>query len=459
LLDSVRFCGHKEHRVKLLSSSLLLGAILVCCTKFGAVYPPRPPETPGEAIADPAPSRIVVHARVTSGAMKSELEKAVPLSGDGTFVALGGERQYKWTRKDLALEFANGHIVIRAKVDAEVKVPLGSVAFPLELKVESEPVVNTQYAVKLQSIDVKVTSTDTRLQMAEKITPVYEKIESPIRDQLKNFSYDLKPLLTQANDRIGKPTSFPVGDASGCAKLHLMSVEAGPTIVADGLEKDVALVVAPEVTLPCATDDAPAPVPDLANVTTIAPGPFTVTVPVAARYDELAKAMSVTFTNGKFFFSKDFPELYLEKPELYESQGQLVLKMHLQGPVHAHGIDTTLDGDLYFAGHPQVQDNELSIPDLEPTIETNSFLLALKAETDGAKIKEQARAAMRLDLADRFKAIKEKVSTDLTFGNERGCFKGTVDKLEVTGVHAHAKYLRAYVTVTARANVSMPCST
>jgi len=31
------------------------------------------------------------------------------------------------------------------------------------------------------------------------------------------------------------------------------------------------------------------------------------------------------------------------------------------------------------------------------------------------------------------------------------------DKIEVTGVHAHAEYLRVYVTVTARASIYMPC--
>ena len=33
------------------------------------------------------------------------------------------------------------------------------------------------------------------------------------------------------------------------------------------------------------------------------------------------------------------------------------------------------------------------------------------------------------------------------------------DRVEVTGVHPHAAYLRVYVSVTARARASMPCAT
>src|SRR5207253_7246513 len=136
----------------------------------------------------------------------------------------------------------------------------------------------------------------------------------------------------------------------------------------------------PSVTMPCDTGatEPSASLPPVANVAAIPSGPFTVTVPIAARYDELTKAMTGAFTDGKLFFSAEYPQLYLEKPELYESQGALVLKMHLAGPID-HPVSATLDGDLYLTGHPAVIDNELTLPDLEPTIETKNFLLSLKA--------------------------------------------------------------------------------
>ena len=168
--------------------------------------------------------------------------------------------------------------------------------------------------------------------------------------------------------------------------------------------------------------------------------------------------MTAAFTDGKLFFSKDYPQAYLERPEVYEYQGALVLKLHIAGPVHSV-VDTDLDGDLYLTGHPAVVDNEAAgAPDLEPTIETRNFLLSLKAMTAGDGIRDQARAALRLDIGERLREARAKLGEELTFGTEKGCFHGEVDRIEVTGVHPHASYLRVYVAVTARARISAPCT-
>jgi hypothetical protein len=193
-------------------------------------------------------------------------------------------------------------------------------------------------------------------------------------------------------------------------------------------------------------------------VATLPSGPFTVVVPIAARYEELAKAMSLAFTDGKLFFSKSYPELYLSNPEVFASQSdQLVVKLHLAGPIKAGSLSANLDGDLYFAGHPVVIDNELRIPDLEPTVDTTSFLLGLKASLDKDGIRDQARQALKLDLGERFSAVRAKLSNDVPFENGLGCVKANVAKIEVTGVYPHASYLRVYVTTTAQAGVYLPC--
>src|SRR5262245_18315566 len=101
------------------------------------------------------------------------------------------------------------------------------------------------------------------------------------------------------------------------------------------------------------------PLPPLANVAAHPTGPFTVTVPIAARYDELARAMSIVFKGGKYYFSKVYPHLYMEKPQVYASHDQLVLKLHIAGPVKRFFFDTMIDGDIFMAGHPTVEDNEL----------------------------------------------------------------------------------------------------
>jgi hypothetical protein len=435
--------------------SLLL---LTSCSSFGAVYPPRPAPSETAPVVDPEPSRVVVHVTVTADGLRSALDAAAPKTGDGTFPLLGSDRAYKWTREGFDVGFSEGKIVLQTKVHATVSLPLKEVEIPLDLRIVAEPIVTSEYAVQLQSVSVHVTSTDSRMAVADKVAGVYEKIETPVTQKLKDFTFDLRPLLSDAYARVTKPIDLPVGDAHGCARLRVLEVEAAPTVLAGGIEKDLAFVVAPSITLPCEETDVDAGrLPPLSNVAAVPPGPFTVTLPVAARYDELTKAMTAAFTDGKLFFSKDYPQAYLSSPEIYESRGTLVLKLHIGGPVHAAGIDTVLDGDLFLSGHPAVIDNELSIPDLEPTIETHSFLLSLKAMKDEAAIRDQARQALRLDIGARIREAREKLGSDLTFGNDVGCFIGDVDRVEVKGVYPHAGYLRVYVAVTARARATIPC--
>jgi hypothetical protein len=441
--------------------ALLFSLSCTACTRFGAVYPARPTPSQAPPAADPTPSRVVAHLTMTSTALKGALESAVPRTGEGTFPLLGSDRRYEWDRAPLELGFSQGRITLDTRVQASVSLPVHSLSFPLDVHVVAEPIVSSEYAVKLQSVEVKVTSSDHRLTVADAAARIYDTIAAALSGQLKAFTYDLRPLLLMAESRVADPIDVPVGDAHACAELHVLGIEAGPTVLADGLEKDLALIVAPSVTLPCeraATSIEQAPVlPPLQNVGSVASGPFTITVPIAARYDELTHAMAMAFTDGKLFFSPEYPGLFLEKPELYESQGELVLKLHLQGPVHKLGIDADLDGDLFLSGHPAVVDNELQIPDLEPTIETKNFLLSLKAMSDGDRIRDQARQALRLDIGDRLRPVREKLSSDLTFGSAQGCFHGDVDRIAVTGVHLHASYLRVYVEVTARARATVPC--
>ncbi len=444
----------------LLFSLLSLSLTAPACSRFGAVYPPRPAPADAPPVADPAPSKMVAHLTITGDGLRSALEDNVPKTGDGTVHVLGGDRKYTWERGSLDLSFGQGRIALHTKVQGTLALPLKTLSFPLDLVVEAEPIIDSRYDVKLQGAEVHVTSPERALAFADEIAGVYSHIEDPIRAQLQAFHRDLQPLLAEAYARVSSPITLPMGDASACANLQVLEVEAGPTVLADGLEKDVALVVAPSITLPCpvlASIDGPTLLPPLSNVATLASGPFTVTVPVAARYDELTRAMTMAFTDGKLFFSKDFPEVYLEKPELYESGGVLVLKLHIAGPVHAMGIDTVLDGDLFLSGHPAVVDNELSVPDLEPTIETKNFLLSLKAMSSGDRIRDQARAALRLDIGARVRQAQDKLGDSLTFGGADGCFRGDVDRVEITGVYPHAGYLRVYVAVTGRARAEVPC--
>jgi uncharacterized protein DUF4403 len=429
------------------------------CTRFGPVYPPRPPLSPGSPEAEPDPARIVMHLAVGSPALAAAVDDAAPARGDGSFSFLGTDRHFSWERGPFDVEFAQGRIVLTTQVASILDLPVKPLHATFTVRLAGEPVVSAAYAVRLQSVDVAVTSTDTGLKIADRFVDVYAAIQEAVAGRLKDFAYDLRPLVAEASARLARPLALPVGDAIACARLRVLEIEAAPTVLAGGIEKDFAIVVAPSVTMPCVRteDDEAASMPPLSNVAALTPGPFTVTVPIAARYDELTRAMAAAFTDGRLYFSTEYPALYLESPEVYESRGALVLKMHMRGPVRKFGVDADLDGDIYLVGHPSVVDNELTVPDLEPTIETRNLLLSLKAMTDGDRIRDDARKALRLDIGARLRGVTDKLGTGLTFRASQGCVTGLVDRVVVTGVYPHADYLRTYVAVTGRARATAPC--
>ena len=437
---------------------LCLLLLLTGCTRFGPIYPSRPPLHPSPLVADPSPSRLTAHVAMSGAGIRASLEDTVPKTGTGAFSLLGSERPYTWTREPLDVSFATGRIVVKTHAASSIELPISSIDLAFDVQISAEPVINTEYVLKLQASEVSVHSNDRRLKIIDQVASVFARVSEEIEQRLRAFSYDLRPLLEESYQRVRRPLPLPMGNASGCAELRVLGVEAAPLILADGIEKDFALIVAPSITIPCTPQAESDPLPPLANVAMVPTGPFVVSVPVVASYAELTRGLGAAFTNGKLFFSSEHPKLYLENPELYESSGALVLRLHIAGPVHEFGIDADINGDLYLVGHPSLIDNEIELPDLEPTIETANFLLSLKAMTDSERIKTEARKALRLDLTERLQSVRKKLSTDLSFGTAKECFVGNVDKIELADLHAHESYLRVNVVVTARASASMPCA-
>ena len=440
-------------------SMLPLAFAMACGDGLQAVYPPRPALSTGTLSVDPPVSRVVIHASVSAAGLKKALEDQIPSTGSGSFSLLGSQRTYSWRRVSLAVSLMQGRLVVQTQVMASVSLPLSDVKLPIDLKLSAEPVISSDYRARLQSATAEVSSTDARLKVLQGLAGALDTIKEQLETQVRDFSYDLRPVLGEAYERISKPIDLPLGDAHGCAYLKILGLEAAPTVLADGIEKDIAMIIAPSVTLPCSAPVVAPPIPPLSNVASLPTGPFTITVPIAARYEELQKAMSLAFTDGKLFFSKEYPKLYLEKPEVYQHKDQLVLKVHITGPVQKGSLKVNLDGDLFMIGKPQVVDNELRVPDLEPTIETSNFLLKLVAALNGSEIRDAARNALRLDIGERLKAVREKLSSEISFGdaNAKGCFRGEVSRIEVNGVYPHGGYLRVYVQATGIAAVYMPC--
>lgn len=439
-------------------SLLVLALVLASSCATMPLYPPRPKASTGAPPADPLPAKVVVHLTATSDGLKQALETRVPKSGEATF-ELRGPRAVEWQRGPFSLRFADERVEVKTDLVFDVELPvLGKMSVPVSASVVGEPIITSDWRARLQGARVKLESKDLRLRTAQGLASAMEMATKSTEQFIEGFSWDLSPQIREAYQKLSTPMKLPMGEADGCARLTVKSIEAGPTIIAGGFEKDLALVVEPSVSLPCGEQPLSPEPPRLSNVATLPSGPFTVVMPIAARYEELARAMSLAFTDGKLFFSSTYKQLYLSNPEVFASQsGELVVKLHLAGPIQAAGLNATLDGDLYFAGHPQVVDNELRIPDLEPTVETKSFLLGLKATLDHDGIRDQARAALRLDLGERFAAVREKLSKDIPFEDGLGCVRSSVAKIEVSGVYPHASYLRVYVTSTAQAGVYVPC--
>ena len=409
---------------------------------------------------------MTMHVSLTSTGLSRLIEATVPQTGEIPFSFLG-QRKLIWKRSPIELTFdgAAGKIGVRATINGEAQLPGTSKNFSLSFSAEAQPILSSDYMAQLQAPAVVVQSDDRLLRAAEWGGNVLSELKLEIERRLRELRIDLRPMLADNYLKLAKPFSFKVGEAEACVRLGLQSIEAGPTVLAGGIEKDIGIVVAPSVTLPCTNELGMAKgaevLPPLHNVASIPSGPFEVVVPVAATYAELQKAMSQAFTNGKLNFSKEYPELFLEKPEVYASGGQIITKLHLNGFVKK-GFKLHLEGDLYMSGHPQVRDNELQVPDLEPTVQTKDALLKLKTSLDSEDIKRQAREALRLDIGERLQAVRAKVTKELVSRQKinngpEACIHADLGRIEVNDVFAHDAYLRMYVKVAASTSAYLPC--
>jgi len=459
--------------------------------------PSAPAANGGRPVSDPPPSRIVLHATVFREALIRKMAESLPRTGEGDAQVFAGQTvHYTWQREPVTLKFDRGRVVVGVVVNGRFNL-LGERTLPLTITLAGEPVMTPDFQALLQSTEVQVVASGP-------VDSVNRAIEGKLREliakTIDSFRFDVRPLMNQAFERLARPIEIPVGDQMACAELKVTSLEAAPTVLADGFEKDLGIVVLPSVTLPCtpvasltqtpppdagdthlASDTPPVPAPGpegvasippvsdagtshpprvaiplLQNVSTLPSGPFRVVIPVAARYEELSRALESSM-KGRLYFSESNPELYMESPQVYPSHDTVVIRMNLGGKARVGSYSVAVGGELFFAGHPHVLDNQLSVPDLEIAPGTASELVKLKFALDYAAIRDQARQALRVDISERLAAVKDKLSTEMSFSEDQGCVRGQVLRSEVTGVHPHATFLRIYVQVDAQLGLYMPC--
>src|SRR5262245_5132100 len=112
-----------------------LAALACSCAGLTSIYPPRPPATPGEPVADSVPSRVVVHATITGAALRQALESKMPATGEGTVPLMGKERKFSWKRDPVAFRFDRGRIGLDVHLLVTLELPVSRMEFPLDFRV------------------------------------------------------------------------------------------------------------------------------------------------------------------------------------------------------------------------------------------------------------------------------------------------------------------------------------
>jgi hypothetical protein len=435
---------------------LFAGFALASCMRVGPVYPSRPPQVSAPHRVETPPSRVPVHVRLANAALRESLEATLPPSGEATYEVLRVPTKVTWVRKGASVRTESGRLVVGLDFEATVSVALGTVVVPFGVDVAAEPVLTAEYAFLLARPAVTLRSSDARLRFADAVGGAYARIEGLLREKIEAFRYDLAPMLDDATRPLRDPMRFAMGAGEGCAQADVLAVEAGPTLYVDGLEKDFVFTVAPKLTVPCAAHARATKLPPLTNVASPMTGVFQLRIDGAARYDELEKAATVLFTDGRYAFSSKHPRLYLERPEFYASKGALVFKVHLGGEASTFGVP--LDGDIFLTGKPSLRGGVLAFDDLEPTVETSNLFLQLGAASDGERLRDEARRALTLDVATRARPFLDDLEKRAAVRHGAVCTKLRLDRFDVAGVDVFDHYARLATTLTGQLRVEAPCT-
>lgn len=444
-----------------------------------SLYPKGPVPQPSPPLADPPLQRPTMHLTLTREGLQALLDALVPLHDTGNYALLGA-RTWSWSRTPFALAFDDARKSMTATTDvtATVEVPGTAMEIKMKVKADVQPVLTATHKLVLQAVTVKVTSDDKRIKVAEYGAGLVQHVEKTLQEKLTTLAVDLAPTFGSLNEKMNAPMFLPLGPASACFTLDVRGLEAGPAILADGLEKELALTVAPSLTMPCTvrtktglvtldastpTPTEPPPLPPLRNSSGIEGGPFRLEVPVAAGYPELQKAMMQAFPDGKLFFSADNPGLYITDPRVTSSAGDVVVAVRIGGFVEK-GVRIDVDGDLFLAGRPVVRDNFLAFPDLKPTLETEQMLLKAAIALKEQELTAAVQKALRLDLSARLASVKQKLTDALSMdkvlvdGVPALCTRAEIGRLEIKDIAVHDPYLRATVSTTALLSASLPCT-
>jgi hypothetical protein len=461
--------------------ALLVTCVALACATADAppptdVSPAPPAPSTSPPLTDPPLQRANLHLSLSGEGIGKVLDALVPKQGEGAYALLGA-RQYRWSREPFVVRFddAGKAIVLNVAVSADVDIPGTTLeALPLQLSVRAQPVISAQHQLQLQAVKVTATTTDGRVKVAS-WAGLIDHVEEMLAKQLEATAIDLSGPLKKMHAALQAPMYLPLDQASACFQLDVRGLEAGPMVMAGGLERDVALIIAPGITMPCTSarpdasvaqvqqaNQTPSSLPPLFNVASMPSGPFALSVPIAAGYPEMRRALQAAFPQGRLYFSTEHPRVYLTDPDVFARGGAVVVKVKLAGFVE-QGVSIPLQGELFLSGTPQLRDNFLEIPDLAPTVETSQALLGLAFALQQDKLTSAVRSALKLDIGERLSATKQKLidalagTHELAAGAPPLCIHAELGRMSLRDLQAHDAYLRFYADTTAYLSAELPC--
>ena len=276
--------------------------------------------------------------------------------------------------------------------------------------------------------------------------------------QVQNFAYDLRPIIAEAHARIAKPDRSAARRRARLRRAEACSASRPARPCSPTASRRIsAIVVAPSVTLPCTDRDRAAALPPLANVATLPTGPFTVSIPDRRALRRAAEGDGARLHRRQALLLQGVPAaLHGEARGLRREGSARPQAAHQRARSTSTASTPTSTATSSWSATRRWSTTRSACPTSSRPSRPRASCCRLKAALDGNSIRDQARDALHLDIGERLAEVRDKLSTDLAFGDNQGCLRA--HGLEDRGDRrAHAPGLPARLRRAHRPGLACTC--
>lgn len=451
-----------------LVASLTLGG--TCQRRIEA---PPPPPAPTEPAAPPS-SRIVTFVRIPLAELSAQANQVVPRTFDEApyrLVVDGTEAEpvvtagYHVERDPLTLEAANGGLLLRTTLAYWVRARrhVGPITVPGSCGLDDEPRRHFALAVALSArvgpdlelaptLSLRDLTATDRCEMTFAGVDVTERVRTSLLAQLQDrlpqlrdrirASVALRARAIEAWTRMSEPIELDDGTFLAIHPESLALTQ--PAIEGHFLRVGLGLGARPEVIVGARPAIAPSPLPSAGDEVG-QPG-LELHVPVRIDYARVEAALADSFrlaSGGVRFPSTGRRYLRPTHVSLYGYGGSIVVRLEFTG---------TADGVVYLTGTPTLDadDQTLSMPDLEFTLESRNVLARIAANLRADDLRADLRRRIRIDLRGPLDEVRLRLTRALRRRVGPLELDGAVDTLRVAALYAdpEAHAMRAIVRAT-----------